>query len=166
MLCTIRGLHGSDYEECRLLGYKNLVHTLRETYKFSVTERSRLMLCKIWGFHGGDYEECRLLGFKIPVRISQETHTETSRLMLCTIWGFHGDNYEEYRLLSPSWEADSCSATGAVPNISWNMNVHFPFHNRPILVPILSESNLVCITLSCASEFNLNIIHWPTSWSS
>jgi hypothetical protein len=58
----IWGFHGGDYEECRLLGYKNPIPTLQETHYVSTTESSRLMLCKIWGFRGGDYEECRLLG--------------------------------------------------------------------------------------------------------
>jgi hypothetical protein len=62
MLCKIWGFHGSDYEECRLLGYKNPFRTSQETHYFSTTGHSQLMLCKIWGFHGGHYEECRLLG--------------------------------------------------------------------------------------------------------
>jgi hypothetical protein len=85
----IWGFHGVDYEECRLLGYKNPVRILQETHYVSTTELSQLMLCKIWGFHGNDYEECRLLGYKNPVRISQETHyvsaIEPSPLMLCKI---------------------------------------------------------------------------------
>jgi hypothetical protein len=36
-----------DYEECRLLGNKNPVHTSQETHYVSATEPSRLMLCKI-----------------------------------------------------------------------------------------------------------------------
>jgi hypothetical protein len=99
----IWGFHGSDYEECRLLGYKNTVRTSRETHYTSATGSSQLMLCKIWGFHGGDYKECRLLGYKDPVRTSQETLyvsvTELRRLMLCKIWGFHGGDYEDCRLL-------------------------------------------------------------------
>jgi hypothetical protein len=71
MLCKIWGFHGGDYEECRLLGYKNLVRTSQETHYVSTTESSQLMPCKIWGFHGGDYEECRLLGYKTPVYTSQ-----------------------------------------------------------------------------------------------
>jgi hypothetical protein len=94
MLRNIWGFHGRDYEECRLLGYKNRVRTSQETHYISATESSRLMLCKIWGFHGSDYEECRLLGYKNSVHTSQETHyvsaTESSQLMLCKIWGFHG----------------------------------------------------------------------------
>jgi hypothetical protein len=101
--CKIWGLHGGNYEECRLLGYKNPVRTSQETHYVSATEPSQLMLCKIWDVHGGNYEECRLLGYKNPVRTSQETHyvsaTEPSRLMLCKIWDVHGGNYEECRLL-------------------------------------------------------------------
>jgi hypothetical protein len=39
--------HSGDYEECRLLGYKNPVRTSQETHYVSTTELSRLMLCKI-----------------------------------------------------------------------------------------------------------------------
>jgi hypothetical protein len=47
MCCKIRGFHGGDCEECRLLGYKNPVRTSQETHYISVTESSQLMLCKI-----------------------------------------------------------------------------------------------------------------------
>jgi hypothetical protein len=60
-IAKIWGVHGGDYEECRLLGYKAPVRTSQETHYVSTTESSQLMLCKIWGFHGDDYEECRLL---------------------------------------------------------------------------------------------------------
>jgi hypothetical protein len=102
-LGKIWGFHGGDYEECRLLRYKNPVRTSQNTHYVSATEPSRETLCKIWGFHGGDYEECRLLRYKNPVRTSQKTHyvstTEPSRVMLCRIRGFHGGDYEECRLL-------------------------------------------------------------------
>jgi hypothetical protein len=61
--CKVWGFHCGDYEECRLLGYKNPVGTSQETHYVSATDSSRIILCKIWGFHGGDYEEWRLLGF-------------------------------------------------------------------------------------------------------
>jgi hypothetical protein len=64
ILCKILGFHGCNYEECRLLGYKNQVRTSQETHYFSVTEPSQLILCKILGFHGCNYEECRILGYK------------------------------------------------------------------------------------------------------
>jgi hypothetical protein len=62
MLYKIWYVHGDDYEECRLLEYKNQVLTSQETHYFSATELSRLMLCKMLGLHGGEYEEWRLLG--------------------------------------------------------------------------------------------------------
>jgi hypothetical protein len=62
MLCKVWGFLGSDYEECRLLEYKNQVRTSQETNYLSAMELSQLMLCKIWDFHDGDYEECRILG--------------------------------------------------------------------------------------------------------
>jgi hypothetical protein len=103
MLCNIWGFHAGDYEECRLLGYKNQDLISQETYYVSATEPSRLILCKIWVFHGGDSEECRLLRCKNPVRTAQETHyasaTEPSRLMVFNIWGFHGGDYEVCRIL-------------------------------------------------------------------
>jgi hypothetical protein len=62
MLRKIWGIHRGDFEECRLLGHKNLVSTSQEKHQVSATEPSRLMLRKIWGFQGVDYEERRLLG--------------------------------------------------------------------------------------------------------
>jgi hypothetical protein len=101
--CKIWGFLGGDYEECRLLGYKNPDYTSQETHYVNATETSQLMLCKIWGFHGSDYEECRLLGYKTPVLTSQETHyvpaTVSSRWMLCKIWDFNGSDYKKFRLL-------------------------------------------------------------------
>jgi hypothetical protein len=40
MLCKISGFHGSDYEECRHLGYKYRVRTSPETHYVSATEQS------------------------------------------------------------------------------------------------------------------------------
>jgi hypothetical protein len=39
--------HCSDYEECRLLGYKNPFRTSQETHYVPTTELSQLLLCKI-----------------------------------------------------------------------------------------------------------------------
>jgi hypothetical protein len=36
MLYKIWGFHGSDYEECRLLGYKNPIHTSQGTHCLSL----------------------------------------------------------------------------------------------------------------------------------
>jgi hypothetical protein len=73
MRYKIRGFHGSDYEEWRILVYKNPVRTSQEKLYVSATESSLLMPYKMWGFHGGDYKECRILGCKNLVRTSQET---------------------------------------------------------------------------------------------
>jgi hypothetical protein len=97
MLCKIWDFHCSDYEECRLLGYKNPVRTSRETHYVSATEHSRLMLCKIWGFHGGDCEECRYLGYKNPVRTSQGIHY-ISRYSLHPVNAMYDLRFARWRL--------------------------------------------------------------------
>jgi hypothetical protein len=118
MPCRIWGFHGRDYEECRLLGYKNPVRTSQETHYVSASESSKLMLCKIWGFHGSDYEECRLLVYKTPFRTSQETHnfstTELSQLMLCKIWGFTAVTMKN----AVFWDVTSCGSCKNV-RIGW-----------------------------------------------
>jgi hypothetical protein len=85
----ISHFHYDNYDDCRLLGYKNPVPTSQGAPYFSTTEPSQLMISKMSGFHRALYEELLLLGYKNPVRTSQETHyfsaTELSRLMLCTI---------------------------------------------------------------------------------
>jgi hypothetical protein len=47
--------------------------------------------------------------------------------------------------LRPSWEANSCSSTQQITNISWNPEVHYPVQNSPPLVPILSKLNAIHI---------------------
>jgi hypothetical protein len=44
MLCKPCGFHGGDYEESRLLGYRNPVNTSEVTHYVSATESSRLVL--------------------------------------------------------------------------------------------------------------------------
>jgi hypothetical protein len=77
MLCKIWGFHGSDYEGCRLVGYKNPVSILQGTQYICNTEPSLLVLCEIWGFHVGDYEECRPL--LCHAVFLQEPHCVTSQ---------------------------------------------------------------------------------------
>jgi hypothetical protein len=47
-LYNIWGSHGCDYEECRLLRYRNQLRTSQETHYVSATEPSRVILGKIW----------------------------------------------------------------------------------------------------------------------
>jgi hypothetical protein len=61
MLFRILASHGGDCEQCRLLGYKNIVRTSQETHYLSATESSQLMLCKFSAFHDGDYKNALLL---------------------------------------------------------------------------------------------------------
>jgi hypothetical protein len=42
-----RGCHGSDSEDCHLLGYMNPVRTSQETRYVCVTEPIQLVLCKV-----------------------------------------------------------------------------------------------------------------------
>jgi hypothetical protein len=42
---------------------------------------------------------------------------------------------------SPSWDANSRSATQEVPNIVWNPKIQYRVNNNPSLVTILSQMN-------------------------
>jgi hypothetical protein len=62
---------------------------------------------------------------------------------------------------SPSRETVSCTATQELSSILWNQKVHYRFHNSPLLVLILNQTNPLQTTTSCLSKIHLDIIHPP-----
>jgi hypothetical protein len=52
---------------------------------------------------------------------------------------------------SPSWIADSRLASLEIPGLSCNPQVHYRFHNSPLIVPILSQTNPIYIPIPLRS---------------
>jgi hypothetical protein len=59
---------------------------------------------------------------------------------------------------SPSWETISHSANQEIPHLLWNQNVHYCFHNSPLIIPILSQMNPVHIFPLYFRTIRYNII--------
>jgi hypothetical protein len=57
--------------------------------------------------------------------------------------------------MSLSWEASSCAATQKIPSVLWNPKVHHRVHKSLLLVPILSQNDLVHTTPSYLSKIHL-----------
>jgi hypothetical protein len=56
------------------------------------------------------------------------------------------------------WDVNSHSASPEIPCLLWNPKVHYFFHKIPLLGPILSQMNPMCIFLFCFSKIH-SIIH-------
>jgi hypothetical protein len=64
---------------------------------------------------------------------------------------------------SPFSEANSHLASQEIPHPLWNPKVHYPVHNSPPLIPILSQMNPAQIFLPYFTNINFNIILTSTT---
>ena len=72
---------------------------------------------------------------------------------------------------SPSWEANSSSATPVIPHILWSPKLHFPVHKSLPFVPIMSQMNPVhslpsyFFNIHFNTSISLPSMPWSSKWS-
>jgi hypothetical protein len=131
----------------------------RVFYYCKNTALRKKWLPRAWGQGFDSRQEDRLL--PSPPHTHTHTHTHTHILnkeqLSTETWTTHSETRSKS---SPSWEANSFSASQKIPRILWNPKVHYRIHNSPLLVSFPIHINPVY-----AVHFNIILLLWKHTWS-